>query len=233
MYTAPPKDPIALVDWYLEHLRTNLNRDMRAVRVWSFDLRTKDIGGMRALSTALRKARYLTTEQEVVEEISGTGRKRRVVQGPPLVTAFSRSKANAAALKRRVRALVTLASKLDATFSSMSSFDLDEFEMFYGPPKAMPLADACWRLRSMSDLGMKEGAKIEFTFCLVAEDAKALTASLKRAGLSKVARAPKGANWNISVTVPGVNDEKRLKAEYAAMRKAARAAGGTLKGMEI
>lgn len=232
MYTAPPTDPIAFVDWYMDHLRTNLNRDMRALRVWSFDLRPKDVHGMHALAKTLRRARYLTTVQEVVEEISGVGRTRKKIAGPPLVTAFSRGKPNAAALKRRVRSLITLAEKHDARYESLSSMDMDEFEMFYGPPKAMPLADACWRLRSISDLGMKKGAKIDYRFCLVAEDIKACTAALRKAGYARVARAPKDANWTISVSVAGANDEKRLKAEYAAMKKAARACGATLRGLE-
>lgn len=232
MYTPPPPDPIEFVDWYLQHLRTNLNCNMRLERVWSFDLRTKDVDGMHAVSKVLRKARYLTVSQEAVEEITGVGRKRKVVHGPPLVTAFSRGKPSATALKRRVKSLIALAEKHDARYESLSSLDMDEFEMFYGPPKAMPLADACWRLRNQSDLGMKEGAKIEFTFCLVAEDVRACSAALKKAGFAKVTRAPKGANWTISVSVPGLNDEKRLKAEHAAMKKAAKACGATLKGLE-
>jgi hypothetical protein len=35
------------------------------------------------------------------------------------------------------------------------------------------------------------------------------------------------------VSVPGANDEKRLKAEYAAMRKVAKACGATLMGLEL
>jgi hypothetical protein len=233
MYTAPPTDPIAFVDWYMDHMRTNLNRDMWAVRMWSFDLRTKDVDGMHALAKTLRKARYLTTVQEVVEEIIGVGRKRKKVAGPPLVTAFSRGKPSAAALKRRVRSLIALAEKHDARYESLSSMDMDEFEMFYGPPKAIPLADACWRLRHHSDMGLDHGAKIDYHFCLVAQDVKACTAALKKAGFAKVARAPKDANWTISVRVPGANDERRLQAEYAAMRKAAKSCGASLKGLEM
>jgi hypothetical protein len=244
MYTQPPADPIAFVDWYLNHMATNLNRDMKAVHVWDFTLRTKSVDAMHTLAKAVRKARYLTTVQEVVMEstpvtrTAGNGRSKgkltwKTVEGPPMVTAFYRGKPNAAALKSRVRAMIALASEHDATYASLSAMDMEDFEMFYGPPKAMPLADACWRLRHHSDTGLKQGAKIEFTFCLVAEDVKACRAALKKAGFSKVARAPKDANWAISVSVPGVNDEKRLKAEYAAMKKAAKAAGGTLKGLEM
>lgn len=231
MHTAPPKEPIAFVDWYLNHMRTNLHCDMRAVRVWSFDLRTKNVAGMRALAKTLRKARYLTAVQEVVEEITGAGRTRKVVQGPPLVTAFSRGKPSAPALKRRVKSLLALAERHDATYSAMSSMDMEEFEMLYGPPKAMTLADACWGLRSQSDLGLKEGAKIDYHFCLVADDVKRCIAALKKAGFAKVARAPKDANWSVSVSVPGANDEKRLVAEYAAMKRAAKACGAKLTGV--
>ena len=233
MYSTPPTDPIAFVDWYLHHMRTNLNRDMRSVRVWSFDLRTKNVDGMHALAKSLRKARYLTAVQEVVEEITGTGRKRKKVAGPPLVTAFSRGKPSAAALKRRVKSLMLLAERHDATYQSLGSLDMEEFEMFYGPPKAMKLADACWRLRHHSDMGLKDGAKIDYHFCLAAQDFKACTAALKKAGFAKVIRAPKDANWSISVSVPGANDEKRLTAEYAAMRKVAKACGATLMGLEL
>jgi hypothetical protein len=251
MYTQPPTDPIAFVDWYLNHMGTNLNRDMKAVHVWDFSLRTKNVDSMHALAKALRKAKYATTVQEMVTEVIHTPAKasasavggikgrakgkptRTVIEGPPMVTAFSRGKPNAPALKRRVRAIIALAKKHDATYSSLGSMDMEEFEMFYGPPKAMPLADACWRLRHYSDTGLKQGAKIEFTFCLVADDVKACNAALKKAGFTKVTRAPKDANWAISVSVPGVNDEKRLKAEFAAMKKAAKSAGGTLKGLEM
>ncbi len=231
--TKGPPDPMAYVDWYLSYMRHNLNDDMEAVHVWDFSLRTKDVDSMHALAKALRKARYVTTVQEVVEEITGTGRNREKIAGPPLVTAFSRGKPNAAALKRRVRGLIELAKAHDARYERLSALDLEEFEMFYGPPKAMPLADASWRLRHHSDFGLKKGAKIEYTFCLAAKDAKACTAALKKAGFAKVARAPKDANWMISVTVPGANDEKRLKAEYAVMKKAAKACGATLKGLEM
>lgn len=232
MRNPPPKDSVAFVDWYLEHMRTNLSTDMRAVRVWSFDLRTTDVEGMHALAGALRKARYLTAVQEVVEEITGVGRKRKVAQGPPLVTAFSRDKPSAPVLKRRLKSLVAIAKNHGARYESLGSMELEEFEMFYGPPRALALADACWRLRSLSDLGMKDGAKIDYHFCLVAEDAKACTAALRKAGFAKVARAPKDADWTISVSVPGANDEKRLKGEYAAMKKAAKACGATLTGLD-
>jgi hypothetical protein len=251
MYTQPPTDPIAFVDWYLDHMGTNLNKDMKAVHVWDFTLRTKNVESMHAVAKALRKAKYATTVQEVVTEVIITPAKtsasavgtakgkakgkptRTVIEGPPMVTAFSRGKPSAAALKRRVRAMIELAKEHDATYASLSSMDMEDFEMFFGPPKAMPLADACWRLRHHSDLGLKQGAKIEFTFCIVAEDSKACMVALKRAGFTKVTRAPKDANWAISVSVPGVNNEKRLKAEYAVMKKAAKAAGGTLKGMQM
>lgn len=233
MHTPPPADPVAFVDWYLEHMRTNLNCDMRAVRVWSFDLRTKDLDGMHALAQELEKARYLTTVQEVVEEITVVGRKRTTIAGPPLVKAFSRGKPSAAAIKRRVRSLISMAEKHEARYESLDSMDMEEFEMLYGPPKAMTLADACWRLRHYSDTGLKEGAKIDYHFCLVATDNKACTAALKKAGFAKVARAPKDANWSISVRVPGTNDERRLKAEYASMKKVAKVCGATLKGVEM
>lgn len=233
MYTPPPKDAILFVEWYLEHMRNNLNCDMQAARVWTFDLRTKDVEGMHALAKALRKARYLTTVQDVVEEITGVGRKRKVVEGPPLVTALCRGKPSAAVLKRRVRALVALAAKHDARYELLSSMDIDEFEMLYGPPKAMPLADACWRLRHHSDMGLKKGARLEFTFCLETEDAKHCTAALKKAGIAKVTRAPKDADWEISASVPGANNEKQLRTAYAAMKKSAKAAGATLKGMQM
>jgi hypothetical protein len=244
MHTPPPTDPIAFVDWYLNHMGANLNRDMKAVHVWDFTLRTKSVDSMHALAKQLRKAKYLTTVQEVVMEstpvtpAAGKGRSKgklkwTTVEGPPMVAAFYRAKPNAVALKRRVRAMIALAKKHDATYASLSSMDMEDFEMFYGPPKAMALADACWRLRHHSDTGLKQGAKIEFTFCLVAEDVKACMVALKKAGFSKVTRAPKDANWFISVTIPGANNEKRLKAEYAVMKKAAKAAGGTLKGLEM
>jgi hypothetical protein len=251
MYTKPPTDPIAFVDWYLDHMGTNLNKDMKAVHVWDFTLRTKNVDSMHALAKALRRARYLTTIQEVVIEVGyipakvsspatgtdkGTAKnkpKRTEVEGPPMVTALYRAKPNAAALKRRVRAMIALAQKHDATYASLGSMDMEEFEMFYGPPKAMALADACWRLRHHSDTGLKQGATIEFTFCLVADDVKACMVALKKAGFSKVTRAPKDANWAVSVSIPGANNEKRLKAEYAVMKKAAKAAGGTLKGLEM
>jgi hypothetical protein len=35
------------------------------------------------------------------------------------------------------------------------------------------------------------------------------------------------------VRVPGANDEQRLTAEYAAMRKVAKACGATLMGLEL
>lgn len=244
MYTQPPTDPVAFVDWYLNHMATNLSCDMKAVHVWDFTLRTKDVDAMHALVKALRKAKYVTTVQEVVMESTPVtraahkGRSKgkltwKTVEGPPMVTAMCRGKPNAAALKRRVRAMIALAKEHDATYASLDSMDMDEFEMLYGPPKAMPLADACWRLRHYSDTGLKQGAKIEFTFCLVAEDVKACKAALKKAGYTKLARAPRDADWALSVSIPGANDERRLKAEYAAMRKAAKAAGGTLKGLEI
>lgn len=252
-----PADPVAQVDWYLDRMRTNLNRDMRAVYVWDFTLRTRDVDSMHALAKALRKARYVTSTQEMVLEIStapadfsasgrgnvkgnvkgkvkGKGKQRRIeVEGPPMVDAFYRGKPSAAVLKRRVRAILAIAAKHRATYSDMTSMDLEDFEMFYGPPKAMPLDDACWRLRGHSDLGLKKGAKIEYTFCLVARDVQACTAALKKAGFAKVQLAPKDANWAISVSVPGVNDEKRLKAEFAAMKKAAKTAGASLKGLEM
>lgn len=233
MYTPPPADPIEYVDWYLEHKRTNLHCNMKAVYVWSFTLRTKDTDGMRALAKALRKSRYLTTEQEVVEEISGVGRKRKSVAGPPMVTAYSRGKPSAAALKRRVDAIIALAQKHNATYSDLSSMDVDEFEMLFGPPRAVPLEDACWQLRAHSDLGMKKGASIEYTFCIVAKDVKACRAALKKAGFAKVTPAPKDADWTISVSVPGVNNEKHLRTQFAEMKKAAKAAGGLLKGLEM
>jgi hypothetical protein len=244
MYSQPPADPIAFVDWYVDHMRANLNRDMKAVHVWDFTLRTKDVDAMHALAKALRRSEYLTTVQEVVMEsapvapTAGKGRSKSrlkwaTVEGPPMVTALYRGKPNAAALKRRVRAMIALAKKHDATYSSLGSMDMEEFALFYGPPRAMPLPDACWRLRNQSDLGLKQGAKIEFTFCLEADDVKACVAALKKAGFTKVARAPKNADWAISVGVPGANNEKRLKAEYAAMKKAAKDARGTLKGLEM
>jgi hypothetical protein len=121
--------------------------------------------------------------------------------------AFSRGKPNAAALKRRVQGLIELAKGYDARYERLSAMDMEEFAMFYRPPKAMSLDDACWRPRNQSDLGLKAGAKVEFTLCLVARDAKACAAALRRAGFAKVARAPKDADWTISVRVPGRNDE--------------------------
>lgn len=241
--TKGPSEPMAYVDWYLSYMQQNLNRDMKAEYVWDFSLRTKDLDGMHALAKALRKARYATQVQEVVMEStpveSGAGKgkskgrmKWKSVEGPPLVMAFSLGKPNTTALKRRLLGILKLAKKHDATFSSVSSMDQEEFEMFFGPPKAMPLADALWRLLHYTDTGLKEGAKIEYTFCLVTEDVKACAAALKKAGFTKVARAPRDANWTISVSVPGVNDEKRLKAEYAAMRKAAKSCGAKLKGLD-
>jgi hypothetical protein len=252
MYTPPPTDPIEFVDWYLEHGRTNLNYDLRVPRVWEFTLRTRNVDGMVSLGKALRKARYLTAEQESVVEVTyepaakasisqTTAKKakkaakarpkRKVVNGPPMVTAFWRGTPSASTLKRRVRSLIALAATVDATYSSLGSMDLDEFEMFYGPPKAMSLADACWRLRSHSDLGLKAGAKMKYTFCVDAVDVKACTAAMKKAGFAQIERAPKDANWTISVTVPAVNNERILKAEFATMKKASKAAGGTLKGV--
>jgi hypothetical protein len=229
-------------------MRTNLHCDMKAARVWEFTLRTKNVDAMHALAKALRKAKYATTVQEVVIEVTTNPpaqksplartthkrkSKRTVVEGPPMVTAFSHGKPNAVTLKRRIRAMIALAAKHDATYSSLGSMDMEDFEMFYGPPKALPLDDACWRLRNQSDLGMKQGAKIEFTFCLVANDPKACMVALKKAGFTKVVRAPKEANWTISVSIPGANDEKLLKAEFAAMKKVAKGAGCTLKGLEM
>ena len=244
MHTPPPDDPIAYVDWHLNHMRTNLHKDMTAVHVWEFTLRTKDVPGMHALAKALTKARYLATVQEVVMESTfeeppaGKGKakgkgKWKTVEGPPMVTAFSRGKPTAVGLKRRVRALLALAAKHNATYSSMSSMDMEEFEMLYGPPKAMSLDDACWRLRHHSDLGLKQGAKIEYNFCLIAKDVNACTAALKKAGFENVSRAPEDANWTISVTLPGTNNETRLQAAFATMKQAAKAAGGTLKGVEV
>lgn len=249
MYTPPPSDPIAYVDWLLAHMRDNLGHDMGAAHVLVFTLRTKDASSMSALARALRKAGYSTEEQESVDEYNVTtqkapkpasgsarGRPESITtksKGPPMVTALKRAKLSAAAIKRRVRAIIALAEKHNATYSSLVAMSMADFELLYGPPTAIPLGHACWRLRSLSDLGLRQGARMEFTFCLVAKDVKACMAALKKAGLSKVARAPKGADWTISVDRPGRNNEKRLKAAYAEMSRAAKAAGATLKGMDI
>lgn len=244
MYTEPPTDPIAFVDWLLEHKRVNLHDDMRASYVWEFSFRTKDVESMHVLAKALKRAKYPTTMQEFVLESTSVGPKKgrglskgrlkwRTVKGPPLVTAYHFGKPNAVVLKRRVRAMIALAKKHNATYDSLSSMDMESFELFYGPPKAMPLDDAIWRLRNQSDLGLKQGAKIEFSFCLVAKNVKACKAALKKAGFTNIERTPKDANWDISVNIPGANDEKRLKFEFAEMKKAAKASGATLKGMQL
>lgn len=231
--TTPPTDPFENVDWHLSYLRENLRRAPRAARVWQFRLRTRDVESMQSLAKSLRRRRYATVTQEVVQEVSGSGRSRTRVDGPPLVTAFARGKSTAAALKRRVRSLIALAPRHRASYEGMSSMDLDEFEMFCGPPKAIGLEDACWRLRSHADLGLKAGARLDFVFCLVARDTRACKAALKRAGLAAIAAAPRDANWTLSVTVPGAADEKRLRAEFAAMRRSATAAGAKLIGMAL
>jgi len=233
MYTKPPNDPVEHLSWFLEHMRSTLKRDMRAQHVWTVDFRTKSVDTMRSLARALRRARYLTTEQESVLETTVVGRRSRTVVGPPLVTAFWRAKPNASSIARRFASLRALAAKHKAKHGHVSSMDLEEFEMLYGPPKAMSLADSCWRLRHYSDTGLKAGAAMEYTFCLVPKDAKACRTALKRAGLSKIERAPKDADWTLSVTVQGVNSEKRLKAEFEAMKKTARAAGARLKGLML
>lgn len=244
MYTPPPTDPIAYVDWFLNHMQTNLNHDMGQECIWEFTLRTRDVKGMRSLASALRKARYLTAEQESVMETTsvpvakGAGKGKRkeqwkTVKGPPMVTAFSRGLPSALGLKRRVRSMLALAAKFSGTYSGLSSMDMEEFEMLYGPPKAMSLPDSIWRLRHYSDLGCKKGEKLDFTFGVNAEDTKACKALLKKAGYEKFERAPKDADWAISVVVAGANDEKRLKTAFAAMKKAAKAAGGTLQGVLV
>lgn len=233
MYTKPPKDPVEYLSWFLEHMRTNLNCDMRAQHVWTVDFRTRNVDAMRTLARALRRARYLTTEQESVLETTIVGRRSRTVVGPPMVTAFWRAKPIASSIARRFASLRTLAARHKAKHGHVSSMDLEEFEMLYGPPKAMSLDDACWRLRHYSDTGLKAGAAMEYTFCLVPKDTKACGVVLKKAGFSKIERAPKDADWTLSVTVPGANNEKRLKAEFEAMKKTARTAGARLKGLML
>ncbi|MFZ4574625.1 MAG: hypothetical protein ACOYN0_09525 [Phycisphaerales bacterium] len=238
--TTPPKDPIENVDWHLEYKRANLNHDMTAPWVWEFTLRTTDIEGMKALGRVLRKAKYVTAEQESVTESthvpSRTGKgkgKWKTVEGPPMVTAFCKGKASAAALKRRVVKLLAIAKEHRAKYEGMSSWDLEEFQMVYGPPRAMSLADAVWRLRHHSDLGLDHGEAMPFIFGIATEEVTACKAALKKAGFTKASRAPKDANWDLTVEIEGANDEKRLRKEFAAMKKVAKAAGGTLVGMLV
>lgn len=242
MIKPPPLNSLEYVDWYLPHKWNNLGHKKRATWVWEFTLRTRDVAGMKALSTALRKRRYLTAEQEVVMDSTCVetpsarkGGKPKLtwttVEGPPMVTAFARGLPSAAALKRRVRAIIELGEKMGATYHSMSSMELKEFEQIYGPPRAMPLEDAIWWLRQQADLGMKAGAKFDIPFAVLAKDARACKAALRKAGYAKFDRPPKDADWTFDVLVPGKNNEALLKREYAALKLAAKKAGGTLKGV--
>lgn len=228
----PPRDSPEYIDWLLEHKRKNLREDMGAAYVWDFVFRTKDVAGMRVLVRALQRLRYVTTYQEVVEETTRTARgKWHTVQGPPTVSALWKGKPNATMLKKRLAALLRVAKRCGGRYEFLESMDLASFETLHGPPRAMTLADAVWRLRHYTDGGLKEGGAIEYVFCVDAKDTRKCSATLRRAGVGKVERAPKHADWAISVRVPGVNEEQRLRKAMSAMRKVVKSAGGTLSGV--
>jgi hypothetical protein len=133
-------------------------------------------------------------------------------RGLTTIRAFSRGKLSAAGLKRRVKSLIECSKQFDGAYAGVAAMDMEDFETFDGRSKAVPLADACWRLRNQSDLGAKPGAKIEYADCVMAQEVETCMNTLEHAGFNSIARVPGDDNWSMSVNVSGANNEKRLKA---------------------
>lgn len=232
MYTRPPKDPIKKVDWLLKHMVENLNEDLSKPFVWQFTLRPKDVAMLDRLGDALEAKGFGVMGQESLHEtvVDSKGKSRDFV-GPPLLIAYVTGVLNAKQVKAHVRTMLAIAAKEKIAYDGVEPMSIDEFEEFHGPARPKSVDDASWLLKHFTDTGLKPGGKLAYYFCVRAKDPKSCAAALKKAGYRKAKLARADDSWDVDVVVGGKNDEKLLRKEFAAMKKAAHAAGGRLAGV--
>jgi hypothetical protein len=217
-------DPLGQVDRILTHIKETLGENPMEPRAWQFFLRPTDIDMAEELGQQLEEEGY---------DVSGAEHVETTTIGPPVVFAFWRGVLTPDEIRGHVRKFIALAEREGIVYEGMDAMSLEEFDQIFGEPKLLGLEDAIWRLRHLTDMGVEENAPVTFMFGYQAEDPDAAVEALEAAGHEASLCEYDDLSWNVEVRVAGANDEKTVRAAFAAAQAAADEADAAFVGMQF
>ncbi len=229
-----PKNLVAKVDWLYEHLSTNLRENPNAKAGWQVMIHFPDILSMQRATRRLRKEGYVVASEEHHEEFTITGRKQTVRDLGPTARVYKVGAFKAPAVREYVREMLELAKEFGAKCSHLDHWSRDDLDMIFGPPLLISsLKSAQWRLRHYSDTGLAEGDPLVYVFGFATDSPADAVAALKKAGVKKVRRGPRDADWTVEYRMLGSNDDAHLAEAFKTARKHAKMLGCKLVGVEF